>query len=72
MFILTGRPGYTLDELFIFIRSQVLQQRHLGLRTLANILRNAKEGFYDLDVSPPVIQLIVSKVNCFCNYFYLF
>lgn len=54
-----GRPGYTLDELFIFIRSQVLQQRHLGLRTLANILRNAKEGFYDLVVSPPVIQLIV-------------
>ncbi|XP_042233648.1 RNA polymerase II-associated protein 1-like [Homarus americanus] len=54
-----GRAGYTLDELFILIRSQVLQQRHLGLRTLANILRNAKEGLYDTCVNPSVVQLTV-------------
>nr|XP_045592903.1 RNA polymerase II-associated protein 1-like [Procambarus clarkii]XP_045592904.1 RNA polymerase II-associated protein 1-like [Procambarus clarkii] len=54
-----GRAGYTLDELFTLIRSQVLQQRHVGLRTLANILRNAKEGLYDTCVSPPVLQLAV-------------
>lgn len=54
-----GRAGYTLDELFILIRSKVLQQRHIGLRTLANILRNAKEGLYDTAVNPPIIQLMV-------------
>ncbi|XP_066939615.1 RNA polymerase II-associated protein 1 isoform X1 [Macrobrachium rosenbergii] len=54
-----GRPGYSLDEIFIFCRSKVLQQRHLGLRTLANILRNAKEGMYDICVNPPVIKLAI-------------
>ncbi|KAK7084362.1 hypothetical protein SK128_015475 [Halocaridina rubra] len=54
-----GRPGYSLDEIFVFCRSKVLQQRSLGLCTLANILRNAKEGMYDKCVSPPVIHLAV-------------
>ncbi|XP_068246885.1 RNA polymerase II-associated protein 1 [Palaemon carinicauda] len=54
-----GRAGYSLDEIFVFCRSKVLQQRHLGLRTLANILRNAKEGMYDICVNPPVIKLAI-------------
>lgn len=64
--IISGRAGYTLDELFILIRSKVLQQRHIGLRTLANILRNAKEGLYDTAVNPPIIQLMVSTTQWFC------
>ncbi|KAK8731111.1 hypothetical protein OTU49_007805 [Cherax quadricarinatus] len=54
-----GRAGYSMDELFILIRSKVLAQRQLGLRTLGNILRNAKEGFYDTCVNPPIMQLVV-------------
>lgn len=55
-----GRAGYTLDELFTNIRSQVLEQRRIGLSILANILARAKEGFYDTCVNPPVVQLVVS------------
>ncbi|XP_050696008.1 RNA polymerase II-associated protein 1-like [Eriocheir sinensis] len=54
-----GRPGYSLDEIFLMVRSQVLQQRHQGLRMLANIFRNAKEGLYDQCTSPPLVQLAV-------------
>ncbi|KAK4313416.1 hypothetical protein Pmani_015227 [Petrolisthes manimaculis] len=54
-----GRAGYTLDELFTNIRSHVLEQRRVGLSTLANILSRAKEGFYDTCVKPPVAQLVV-------------
>ncbi|XP_063846587.1 RNA polymerase II-associated protein 1-like isoform X1 [Scylla paramamosain] len=54
-----GRPGYTLDEIFVMVRSQVLQQRHQGLQMLANIFRNAKEGLYDHCTNPPLIQLAI-------------
>ncbi|XP_045125423.1 RNA polymerase II-associated protein 1-like isoform X2 [Portunus trituberculatus] len=54
-----GRPGYSLDEIFVMVRSQVLQQRHQGLQMLANIFRNAKEGLYDRCTNPPLIQLAI-------------
>ncbi|MCL4127123.1 UNVERIFIED_CONTAM: hypothetical protein GTU68_063653, partial [Idotea baltica] len=54
-----GRAGYTLDELFLFVRSQVVQQRHLGLKTIAHILRNAKEGLYDTCFNTSILQLMV-------------
>ncbi|XP_076033905.1 RNA polymerase II-associated protein 1 isoform X2 [Oratosquilla oratoria] len=54
-----GRAGYTLDELFILMRSSVVQQRHVGTRTIANIIRNAKEGLYDGCLDVPIIQLMV-------------
>jgi len=33
------RPGYTLEELLLFSRSSVMQQRAIGVSTIANILR---------------------------------
>ena len=55
------RAGYTLNKLFEWARSSYSQQRPIGLRTIANILRNAKEGCYDNCFDTPIIQLMVSK-----------
>ncbi|XP_062253047.1 RNA polymerase II-associated protein 1 [Platichthys flesus] len=40
------RAGYSLQELFLLSRSQVIQQRSLALGTLANILSKACAGKY--------------------------
>lgn len=40
------RAGYSLQELFLLSRSQVIQQRTLALSTLANILSKARAGHY--------------------------
>uniref|UniRef100_A0AAX7VFD6 RNA polymerase II associated protein 1 n=1 Tax=Astatotilapia calliptera TaxID=8154 RepID=A0AAX7VFD6_ASTCA len=40
------RAGYSLQELFLLSRSQVIQQRTLSLSTLANILSKACAGEY--------------------------
>ncbi|KAG0710172.1 RNA polymerase II-associated protein 1 [Chionoecetes opilio] len=54
-----GRAGYSLDEIFQLVRSQVVQQRHQGLSILGEIFRNAKEGLYDLCLETPLVQLAV-------------
>ncbi|CAG0879103.1 unnamed protein product [Darwinula stevensoni] len=41
------RAGYSLEELFTFIRSTTLQQRVLGLKMIGNIMKKYKEGAYD-------------------------
>ncbi|XP_076021736.1 RNA polymerase II-associated protein 1 isoform X2 [Genypterus blacodes] len=38
--------GYSLQELFLLSRSQIIQQRSLALNTLANILSKARAGEY--------------------------
>ncbi|XP_071354394.1 RNA polymerase II-associated protein 1 [Trachinotus anak] len=38
------RAGYSLQELFLLSRSQLIQQRSLALSTLANILSKARAG----------------------------
>ncbi|KAA8582160.1 hypothetical protein FQN60_008900 [Etheostoma spectabile] len=40
------RAGYSLQELFLLSRSQLIQQRSLALSTLANILSKARSGEY--------------------------
>ncbi|XP_047467804.1 RNA polymerase II-associated protein 1 [Mugil cephalus] len=40
------RAGYSLQELFLLSRSQLIQQRSLALGTLANILSKARAGEY--------------------------
>ncbi|KAK2891816.1 RNA polymerase II-associated protein 1 isoform X2 [Channa argus] len=40
------RGGYSLQELFLLSRSQVIQQRSLALSTLAKILSKARAGEY--------------------------
>ncbi|XP_070836075.1 RNA polymerase II-associated protein 1 [Chaetodon trifascialis] len=40
------RAGYSLQELFLLARSQIIQQRNLALSTLANILSKARAGEY--------------------------
>ncbi|CAF0756663.1 unnamed protein product [Adineta ricciae] len=51
--------GYTLEELFHLSRSAVLQQRVIALQTLANIIRQAHTGVYDLDLQLPLIQKLL-------------
>uniref|UniRef100_A0A8D3BG40 RNA polymerase II associated protein 1 n=1 Tax=Scophthalmus maximus TaxID=52904 RepID=A0A8D3BG40_SCOMX len=40
------RAGYSLQELFLLSRSQIIQQRSLALSTLANIISKARAGEY--------------------------
>ncbi|KAM9341123.1 RNA polymerase II-associated protein 1 [Symphorus nematophorus] len=40
------RAGYSLQELFLLSRSQIIQQRSLALSTLANILSKGRAGEY--------------------------
>ncbi|KAL3049240.1 hypothetical protein OYC64_008664 [Pagothenia borchgrevinki] len=40
------RAGYSLQELFLLSRSQLIQQRTLAISTLANILSKARAGEY--------------------------
>ncbi|XP_056249486.1 RNA polymerase II-associated protein 1 [Seriola aureovittata] len=40
------RAGYSMQELFLLSRSQLIQQRSLALSTLANILSKARTGEY--------------------------
>ncbi|KAK5857440.1 hypothetical protein PBY51_010688 [Eleginops maclovinus] len=40
------RAGYSLQELFLLSRSQLIQQRSLAISTLANILSKARAGEY--------------------------
>uniref|UniRef100_A0A8C4HZG1 RNA polymerase II associated protein 1 n=1 Tax=Dicentrarchus labrax TaxID=13489 RepID=A0A8C4HZG1_DICLA len=40
------RAGYSLQELFLLSRSQIIQQRSLALSMLANILSKARAGEY--------------------------
>ncbi|XP_041827355.1 RNA polymerase II-associated protein 1 [Melanotaenia boesemani] len=40
------RAGYSLQELFLLSRSQIIQQRSLALSTVANILSKARDGEY--------------------------
>ncbi|XP_077587918.1 RNA polymerase II-associated protein 1 isoform X2 [Stigmatopora nigra] len=40
------RAGYSLQELFLLSRSQVIQQRSLALSTIGNILSKARAGDY--------------------------
>ncbi|UJR33978.1 hypothetical protein I4U23_021394 [Adineta vaga] len=51
--------GYTLEELFHLSRSTVLQQRVIALQTLANIIRQAHTGIYDLDLQLPLIPKLI-------------
>ncbi|XP_059481416.1 RNA polymerase II-associated protein 1 [Neocloeon triangulifer] len=54
------RAGYTLEELLLFSRSSVMQQRAIGVSTIANILRLAKEGRFDLCLEESIIPQLVS------------
>jgi len=51
--------GYTLEELFHLSRSTILQQRVIALQTLANIIRQAHTGVYDLELQLPLIPKLI-------------
>ncbi|XP_068195704.1 RNA polymerase II-associated protein 1 isoform X2 [Antennarius striatus] len=53
------RAGYSLQELFILSRSQVIQQRSLALSTLANILSQARAGAYLSDLKGSVTSTLL-------------
>ncbi|KAM9709096.1 RNA polymerase II-associated protein 1 [Menidia menidia] len=51
--------GYTLQELFLLSRSQVIQQRSLALGTLANILSKGRSGGYSSALKGSVISTLL-------------
>lgn len=51
------RPGYTLQELLLLSRSNVIQQRVLALNTLGNILSLDQTGIYDKVIDIPIEQV---------------
>uniref|UniRef100_A0A3Q3RFS5 RNA polymerase II associated protein 1 n=1 Tax=Mastacembelus armatus TaxID=205130 RepID=A0A3Q3RFS5_9TELE len=53
------RAGYSLQELFLLSRSQVIQQRTLALSTLANILSKARAGEYQSVLTGSVMSTLL-------------
>ncbi|KAM9842185.1 RNA polymerase II-associated protein 1 [Aulostomus maculatus] len=53
------RAGYSLQELFLLARSQVIQQRSLALSTIANVLAKAHTGEYSLLLKGSVISTLL-------------
>ncbi|XP_061599739.1 RNA polymerase II-associated protein 1 [Cololabis saira] len=53
------RAGYSLQELFLLSRSQIIQQRTLALSTLANILSKARSGEYALILKGSVMSTLL-------------
>uniref|UniRef100_A0A673CAH8 RNA polymerase II associated protein 1 n=1 Tax=Sphaeramia orbicularis TaxID=375764 RepID=A0A673CAH8_9TELE len=53
------RAGYSLQELFLLSRSQVIQQRSLALSTLANILAKAHNGEYQSALKGNVMSTLL-------------
>ncbi|XP_030763871.1 RNA polymerase II-associated protein 1 isoform X2 [Sitophilus oryzae] len=51
------RPGYTLQELLLLTRSNVVQQKVIALNTLANILSLDQTGIYDSVIDIPIEQV---------------
>ncbi|XP_034015241.1 RNA polymerase II-associated protein 1 [Thalassophryne amazonica] len=53
------RAGYSLQELFLLSRSQLVQQRTLALSTLANILSKARAGGYTSVLTGSVVSTLL-------------
>uniref|UniRef100_A0A8C5N5T0 RNA polymerase II associated protein 1 n=1 Tax=Gouania willdenowi TaxID=441366 RepID=A0A8C5N5T0_GOUWI len=53
------RAGYSLQELFLLSRSQIIQQRCLALSTLANILSKARAGQYRSVLTGSVLSTLL-------------
>lgn len=53
------RAGYSLQELFLLSRSQVIQQRSLALSTLANVISKARSGEYCSSLKGSVLSSLL-------------
>uniref|UniRef100_A0AAV2JEN9 Tyrosine-protein kinase receptor n=1 Tax=Knipowitschia caucasica TaxID=637954 RepID=A0AAV2JEN9_KNICA len=53
------RAGYSLQELFLLSRSQMMQQRTLALSTLANIISKARCGAYRSGLQGSVLSSLL-------------
>lgn len=53
------RAGYSLQELFLLSRSQVIQQRSLALNTLANVIYKARCGEYCCSLKSSVLSSLL-------------
>ncbi|KAL6105600.1 rpap1 [Pungitius sinensis] len=53
------RAGYSLQELFMLSRSQLIRQRSLALGTLANILSKARAGEYRSVLKGSVVSTVL-------------
>ncbi|XP_056282420.1 RNA polymerase II-associated protein 1 [Pseudoliparis swirei] len=53
------RAGYSLQELFLLSRSQLIQQRSLALGTLSNILSKARVGEYSSALKGRVVSTLL-------------
>ncbi|XP_061897618.1 RNA polymerase II-associated protein 1 [Entelurus aequoreus] len=53
------RAGYSLQELFLLSRSQLIQQRTLALSTLGNILSKARAGEYHSTLKGSILSTLL-------------
>lgn len=53
------RAGYSLQELFLLSRSQVIQQRSLALSTMANVISKARCGEYSSSLKGSVLSSLL-------------
>nr|XP_057946974.1 RNA polymerase II-associated protein 1 isoform X3 [Doryrhamphus excisus] len=53
------RAGYSLQELFLLSRSQLIQQRTLALSTLGNILSKARAGEYQSTLKGSILSTLL-------------
>ncbi|KAH1017245.1 RNA polymerase II-associated protein 1 [Dendroctonus ponderosae] len=51
------RPGYSLQELLLLSRSNIIQQRIIALNTLGNVLSLDQTGMYDQVIDIPIEQV---------------
>ncbi|KAF2350487.1 RNA polymerase II-associated protein 1 C-terminal [Trinorchestia longiramus] len=55
------RAGYTLDEIFVYARSSVVQQRQLALSILAAILNKVAQGYYFSCFQASLLQMLLDS-----------
>ncbi|XP_072425369.1 RNA polymerase II-associated protein 1 isoform X2 [Chiloscyllium punctatum] len=53
------QAGYSLQELFHLVRSQVIQQRALALQTLARIIQKAKAGDFSSSLKYSILRMLL-------------
>ena len=55
------KGGYSVSEIFTFIQSSLSSQKIIGLKTLAQIMQKAHQGYYDQCLSSSLAQEILER-----------
>ncbi|XP_027205227.2 uncharacterized protein LOC113798832 [Dermatophagoides pteronyssinus] len=55
------RPGYTIDELFIYLQSSFPSQKQIGLKVFEKIVTKAYQGFYDSCFNMNLVEYLLKE-----------